>query len=301
VKAAEVNGEGEVKIALPPPRTDLAKVDGSDSVDTRGKDVRDFRNYKDSARQERVSNFYKLNHTNQTVEHVRKAHEKYFKLEMCEMGMWECLEYLDTFVDDSDPDTENSQMQHALQTAEAIRAQYPGEEYDWLHVTALIHDLGKLIAVKGGEPQWGTVGDTFPVGCAFSDKCVFPEYFALNPDSKDPRYNTKLGMYKEHCGLSNVLMSFGHDEYLYQVCVRNKSKLPLAALYIIRFHSFYPWHREGAYSHLLDKQDEENLKWIHLFNQFDLYSKSHGKHDIQALAPYYKKCIAKYFPKTLKW
>ena len=31
------------------------------------------------------------------------------------------------------------------------------------------------------------------------------------------RYNTKLGIYEENCGLDNVLMSWGHDEYLYQV------------------------------------------------------------------------------------
>ena len=29
--------------------------------------------------------------------------------------------------------------------------------------------------------------------------------------------STKLGMYKEKCGLSNVLMSWGHDEYLYHL------------------------------------------------------------------------------------
>ena len=31
------------------------------------------------------------------------------------------------------------------------------------------------------------------------------------------RYNTKLGIYKEGCGIENVIMSWGHDEYLYHV------------------------------------------------------------------------------------
>jgi hypothetical protein len=35
-------------------------------------------------------------------------------------------------------------------------------------------------------------------------------------------------------GLKNVHMSWGHDEYLYQVCVRNGSTLPEQALYMIR-------------------------------------------------------------------
>ena len=39
-----------------------------------------------------------------------------------------------------------------------------------------------------GEPQWAVVGDTFPVGCAYSDQIVFPEFFAANPDSKVPEY-----------------------------------------------------------------------------------------------------------------
>ena len=68
-----------------------------------------------------------------------------------------------------------------------------------------------------GEPQWAVVGDTFPVGCRFSEKIVYPEFFANNPDSTDPRYNTELGVYDRGCGLRNVHMSWGHDEYLYYV------------------------------------------------------------------------------------
>lgn len=51
----------------------------------------------------------------------------------------------------------------------------------------LVHDVGKIMALYG-EPQWAVVGDTFPVGCAFSNKCVFPEFFKDNPDSTDPVY-----------------------------------------------------------------------------------------------------------------
>lgn len=35
---------------------------------------------------------------------------------------------------------------------------------------------------------------------------------ASNPDSKDPIYSTKYGVYKPHCGLENVMLSWGHDE-----------------------------------------------------------------------------------------
>ena len=85
------------------------------------------------------------------------------------MSIWEACEYLDTLVDDSDPDTEASQIVHCLQTAERIRAD---NHPDWFILTGLIHDLGKILCLFG-EPQWSVTGDTFPLGCAFNDAIVF--------------------------------------------------------------------------------------------------------------------------------
>ena len=72
-------------------------------------------------------------------------------------------------------------------------------------------------------------------------------------------------MYKPNCGLSNVLMSFGHDEYMYRVLVANGCKIPDEGLAMIRFHSFYPWHTEGAYDYLCNDKDREMLQWIRTF------------------------------------
>lgn len=58
------------------------------------------------------------------------------------------------------------------------------------------------------------------------------------------------------------MISFGHDEYLYRVLKHNKTKLPEQALNMIRFHSFYPWHSSGDYSHLQNEKDEETKKWV---------------------------------------
>ncbi len=74
---------------------------------------------------------------------------------------------------------------HSFQTAERIREDHPDK--DWFHLTGLVHDVGKVLAVWG-EPQYAVVGDTFPVCCAFSSKCVFPELFTDNPDYQDSRY-----------------------------------------------------------------------------------------------------------------
>jgi len=219
------------------------------------------------------------------------------------MTMWDAVELLNELVDESDPDTDSAQIVHCLQTAEAIRKAYPGEEYDWFHLTGFIHDLGKVLmhSKMYSEPQWAVVGDTFPVGCEFADTNVHKEFFKENPDSWNPRFMSKLGIYNEGCGLDNVHFSFGHDEYLYQVCKQNNSTLPIQALYVIRYHSFYPWHTYGSYTYLTNETDREMLTWVKEFQKFDLYSKLPEKPQIEQLVPYYKRLISKYFPETLRW
>ena len=65
------------------------------------------------------------------------------------MDVWQACEKLHSVIDDSDPDTELTQIEHLLQTAEAIRAD---GRPDWFVLTGLVHDLGKLLCVFG-EPQ----------------------------------------------------------------------------------------------------------------------------------------------------
>lgn len=64
---------------------------------------------------------------------------EYGKLDKVEMSIWECCELLNNVVDESDPDLDEPQIEHLLQTAEAIRKDYPNE--DWLHLTGLIHGI----------------------------------------------------------------------------------------------------------------------------------------------------------------
>ncbi|KAE9446004.1 hypothetical protein C3L33_22097, partial [Rhododendron williamsianum] len=220
-----------------------------------------FRDYdKESERRAGVENFYKANHINQTYQFAKKKKEEYGKLNRAEMSIWECCELLNEFVDESDPDLDEPQIEHLLQSAEAIRRDYPNE--DWLHLTALIHDLGKVLLHPkfGGEPQWCVVGDTYPLGCAFDESIVY-----------------------------------------HKVMKENKTTLPQAGLFIVRFHSFYAMHRNGAYSYLMNEEDKENLQWLRIFNKYDLYSKSKVRVDVEKVKPYYLSLIQKYFPAKLKW
>ena len=258
-----------------------------------GKKAEEFRNYQDDVRPT-VREFYRLNHRHQTLDFVRAKKCEYLPLAKRRMGVWEAMEYLNTLVDDSDPDTDLSQIEHLLQTSEAIRADgHPR----WFVLTGLIHDLGKILCLFG-EPQWAVVGDTFPVGCAYSDKVVFGEFFADNPDARVSAYQTPCGIYEQGGGLGNVHLSWGHDEYLYHVV---KDYLPEPALYMIRYHSFYAAHREGAYAQLMDARDREMFAWVRAFNPYDLYSKSADRPDVARLRPFYEELIAEFFPSALRW
>jgi len=264
-----------------------------DSETAKVKSKEKFRDYRAEAR-ESVKEFYRLNHRCQTLDFVRAKQAEFLSLDRRRMGIWEAMEFLNTLVDDSDPDTELPQIEHLIQTAEAIRqAGHPR----WFILTGLIHDLGKVLCLFG-EPQWAVVGDTFPVGCAFSEKIVFPEFFADNPDSKHAEYQTSLGIYEQNGGLDRVHMSWGHDEYLYHVV---KEYLPEEALAMVRYHSFYAEHRERAYEHLMNDHDQAMFRWVRKFNPYDLYSKSETRPDMPSLEPFYRELIAEFFPATLRW
>lgn len=253
----------------------------------------EFRNYEKDARPT-VREFYRQNHRHQTYEFALAKRKEFLTLNRRQMGVWEAAEYLNTLIDDSDPDTDLSQLQHLLQTAEHIRADgHPR----WFILAGFVHDLGKILCLWG-EPQWAVVGDTFPTGCRYSDKIVFPQFFADNPDSQNPRFQTELGVYEEGCGLDQVQLSWGHDEYIYQV---TKDYLPAEALYMLRYHSFYPWHRENEYARLTNARDRALLPWVNKFNPYDLYTKSHTKPDVEKLRPFYEDLIAEYFPAKLNW
>ena len=180
------------------------------------------------------------------MEFVRAQRRHYGQFKQGAMTMEEALRLLDGMVDESDPDLRDTpQSVHAFQTAEALRRARPSrvevrslfepaewealppvardiyEEFptvgalvgndvdEWLPVVGLIHDVGKVLALSGELPQWAVVGDTFPVGCAFSPANIHhdKEWWRENPDwagdtlpACDP-----VGMYKEGAGLEQLL------------------------------------------------------------------------------------------------
>lgn len=257
------------------------------------KDKTQFRQYQDAC--DRVKNFYREQHEKQTVAYNLKARNDFKFKTRAQMSIWDAMEKLNSLIDESDPDTSLSQIEHLLQSAEAIRRDGKPR---WMQLTGLIHDLGKLLFFFGAEGQWDVVGDTFPVGCQYSDKIIYPDTFAANPDSRNPIYSTKNGIYAPGCGLDNMMLSWGHDEYLYHV-VKDQSTLPDEALAMIRYHSFYSWHTGGAYMEFMNEKDEMMLRAVRAFNPYDLYSKSDDVPSVEELKPYYMDLIDEFFPKRV--
>ena len=258
-----------------------------------GKSDEEFRNYKPDANPG-VTEFYRQNHAQQTVDFVVQKKAEYCGLQRGKKSIWEMAEYLNTLVDDSDPDTDVTQIEHLLQTSEAIRQDGHAR---WFIAAGFLHDLGKVLCLYG-EPQWAVVGDTFPVGCAYSDQIVFPEFFAANPDDRVPEYQTKYGIYQANCGLDNVHMPFGHDEYIYQA---TKKYLPEEAQYMLRYHPFYPAHKHGAYDYLMNDTDRRMFEWVRKFNGYDLYSKGRERPQTEKLLPLYQDLMAEFFPDEIDW
>lgn len=267
----------------------------------------DLRIY-DSNIDDAVKELYKKMRTNQTVNSVTKMRQKYGDL-TTPIKIWDCIDKLGDFIDVSDPDVELPNLVHLYQTAEGIRQDgHP----DWLQLTGFIHDLGKVIYLRGCDEdgtsvkeQYNIVGDTFILGCRLPEKIVYPEFNQLNKDVDNPIYKTKYGIYRPNCGLDNCLVAYGHDEYLYQVLHKNKGvKLPPEALYIIRYHSLYPWHTENEYGHLESTYDQKMKPKVIEFNSYDLYTKDNTNYtekQLKELREYYSRLIKKYLPETLYW
>jgi len=271
-----------------------------------------------------VLKFYEANHANQTLELTTALLETYASTEArtYEASMWEMFMAVGELTDESDPDVDDKQILHAIQSAEAARA---NGEPRWMQAVVLVHDTGKVLATnllpdREALPQWAVVGDTYPVGAGFDRKAiVLSEYFypqAPDPDSEDPmrrqgwngnpdvnnpKYNTELGIYEPGIGLDKLILSFGHDEYLARVLEEGETGLPPEAIAMVRFHSAYPIHTARGYQQLLAPGDETTIKHVMDFNPYDLYSKAEVKPDVDELLPYYKALIEEFFSKPLRW
>lgn len=259
---------------------------------------KEFRNYDQGEAIAAVKENYRKMRTNQTFDYVQRMRQKYLTYER-PMDLWDAMATLNDLIDVSDPDLDLPNVQHLIQSAEAIRND---NRPDWMQLVGLIHDLGKVMYLWGADEdgtsqdeQWGTVGDVFIVGCKFPTTCVYPEFNTLNPDMHDSRYNSDYGIYSPGCGLDNTFLAWGHDEYFYQVLSNHATnRIPKEGMIMIRYHSFYPWHTGGSYTHLTNATDDLYKEWIKDFNRYDLYTKSQQVFELDEVRSYYEPIAKKY-------
>lgn len=117
----------------------------------------------------------------------------------------------------------------------------------------------------GSEPLWAVVGESFPVGCRFSDTIRHHQLFYPNPDRRNRQHNSVNGIYQPGCGLHEVNFSWSGAEYLYLMLYLNGTNLPAQALYCIRYHKFDSLFK-GAYKHLLAEEvcilcEQQQIFW----------------------------------------
>lgn len=258
---------------------------------------------------ERVREHYAAMRANQTTEYNTRMRTRPLDQRMTVSA---ALELLADCPDASDPDVEGSNLMHAYQTAERMRA---AGESEWMQLAGLIHDLGKIQMLRGCDAdgqsrasQWGISGDTWAVGCALPDCIVYPELNELSPERDHPVYGTEQGRFIAGCGIRSLMFAWGHDEYMYRVLDTKRSEmleggatvvLPREALDCVRLHSAYPWHTGGAYGWAEAPGDDALKALVRRFNQYDLYSKEDKECDIEELKPYYQGLIDKFLPGEL--
>lgn len=276
-----------------------------------------FRNYNNSEHQDRVERTYKLMIEGQTIGMVNQMKNNYNR-EREIMPLWTVFDLYNDIVDESDPDTDMPQYVHAWQTAESLYDRYVkdnkieqikiadivGSKYnveyvhelypqivnwDWLPLIGLIHDMGKIMVLPeyGGLEQWQVVGDTFPLGVPYSDACIFHGK-GWHKNNKDLCKN----IYDNNCGFDNVVFSWGHDEFM--ASILENSGLCEEAIYLVRYHSFYPWHDKRGYKYLASEYDWKMLPLLKLFQKSDLYSKTRNIPKIEDVKGKYNELVKKY-------
>jgi inositol oxygenase len=252
-----------------------------------------MRELSDSSFRADVDDFYLRHNRDQTLERARALKRKYAARILGRATVLERFDALAGIRDESDGDLHGmSQLGHALQTAGAIRRDGLGE--DWI-VLGLVHDLGKVL-IEDGLAQEFVVGDIHPLGCAFSPRIKHAEYLAQNPDSRDPRYQTRCGIYEEGCGLDQVTFAYGHDEYLSDVL---RDHVPYEIAWTIRHHSFQSVAED--YLHLFDARDRA-LRESHMkpFAGYDLYTKDPEVASTEHLEEF-RELLARRFPRPIDW
>lgn len=196
------------------------------------------------------------------------------------MQIWDAMLMIREFKDKSQPES-MPPIHHLFQTAESLRVASAPE---WMQLVGLIHDLGVVLAYVRGQTEDGTTVD---------------EQWGLT----GPTHVVEAGPHGG--GLDRCLISYGHDEFMYQVLTRSPGvRLPPVALRVIRYHSLIGWHTGGEYRNLEDAADREARPLAHEFSRHDRYDRPWepvGRLHAKRLRDYYVRLVDRFLPVQLVW
>uniref|UniRef100_A0A7S0TB77 Inositol oxygenase n=1 Tax=Pseudo-nitzschia delicatissima TaxID=44447 RepID=A0A7S0TB77_9STRA len=159
---------------------------------------------------------------------------------------------------------------------------------DWVQFIALVHGLASILTCLrsnssdtsnmagkddgNSDFDWTIPVDARVMGCKASENSIFQEFRTLNPDQDDPRYNTANGLYQEHIGLENFILSWTSNEYMYHMLKHNNVRLPTEAFAILRLVPLVDWHKWGNHESLSNEDDEEVKPFV--ADVYELFERS---------------------------
>jgi inositol oxygenase len=176
-------------------------------------------------------------HGAQTTADVERLRAKYAEPVFGEMRVWDLVVQQARCIDSSDSGLFlASQEVHVLQMLDGMDRD--GVTDPDLVLSAIIHDVGKLLLLTGEDPA-NVTGTNEPIGA-----------------------------YDDGCGLDNCVFQWNHDEFGYSGF---KDYVPDHVAWLLRYHSIDP----ARWFHLMDERDRDyNERYFSPFRAYDQGSKS---------------------------
>jgi Myo-inositol oxygenase len=118
----------------------------------------------------------------------------------------------------------------------------------------------------GAQPEWTVTGESYPLGCAFSDRIRGAQFLCACPDRRCRAYSSPLGIYSRSCGLDQVAFTWSGPEFVSLVLQQPGVCLPFEALFVLRYQNFdCAIADDGAYAGLMTQRDRDALPLLRRF------------------------------------
>jgi len=139
------------------------------------------------------------------------------------------------------------------------------------------HELGRVISCidpstlsdSDEDYNWTFAIRSRVLGCAPPPRANFGEFRYLDPDLRNQpqSYNTPNGIYQEHCGLEQLLLSWTGPEYMYFMLKHNGASLPEEGFGVLRLFPLGDWHTHDEYINFTNHMDAEMKECVFDFDK----------------------------------